>query len=601
MPNSANWSLFANGSFVGTGQFGMQTFTNNSRDVFVSKLTADGEFLWTQVIGGKDNQTSAGITLQKSGDAALYLTGQSETVTTVKRTTQTTVNYFLRKLSPTTGGLVWERQIPLASSTSINGTIAANATNVFVGGTFTGTQDFDPGPGIFNLTSAGDQDGGILNLDSAGNFVWARRLGGASPELLHGIALSPAGNAYVTGQFQGTANFGAQQLTSVTWRDGYLAQLDNAGSFVVAHAFPHKGNGVTVDGNENVYVAGDFLTSATTEMAVFPTGDRAASQGIDAALLKFSLNPPPIDPAPNIDVFSASPETVLSGDAITLRVSRVHDPESRFHTVNFYGDNGDGVFNSSDDALVGTDADSAGGWLVTTSTSGLATGDYTYFAEGLDGDDVLLDVAAVSVHVTEIEVVSYDSTDVPKQIRDRSTVSSTITVPDSFTIRDLDVQLNLTHTFNADLTAYLVGPDGTRVQLFAKVGGGGDNFTGTIFDDEAATPITGGLAPFSDRFRPQASLTAFDGKSADGVWTLEITDDARKDTGTLNSWSLHIARAVTPAPAPPLVLSMESLTKSALIDSRSTAALDAASIQQILAEPDATNTWTRKSRWRLYQ
>jgi hypothetical protein len=43
------------------------------------------------------------------------------------------------------------------------------------------------------------------------------------------------------------------------------------------------------------------------------------------------------------------------------------------------------------------------------------------------------------------------------------------------------------------------------------------------------------------------------------------------------------------------------LTKSALIDSRSTAALDAASIQQILAEPDATNTWTRKSRWRLYQ
>jgi hypothetical protein len=38
-------------------------------------------------------------------------------------------------------------------------------------------------------------------------------------------------------------------------------------------------------------------------------------------------------------------------------------------------------------------------------------------------------------------------------------------------------------------------------------------------------------------------LSALDGKSAAGVWKLEITDDARKNTGTLQAWSLTISEA----------------------------------------------------------
>ena len=72
------------------------------------------------------------------------------------------------------------------------------------------------------------------------------------------------------------------------------------------------------------------------------------------------------------------------------------------------------------------------------------------------------------------------------------------------------------------------------------MGGGGDNFSGTTLDDEAATAITAGSAPFSGSFQPEGSLATLDGKDTQGTWTLELTDDKLRKTGTLNSWALLV-------------------------------------------------------------
>lgn len=139
--------------------------------------------------------------------------------------------------------------------------------------------------------------------------------------------------------------------------------------------------------------------------------------------------------------------------------------------------------------------------------------------------------------------VSYPSTDIPKTINNLATITSTITVSDSFTIGDLDVAFDITHAFDEDLDIFLIGPDGTRVELVTDVVG--VNFRNTILDDEATTAITAGTTPFTGRFRPEGFLNAFDGKSVNGVWTLEITDDFFLDAGTLNSWSLSFEAAST--------------------------------------------------------
>ncbi len=135
---------------------------------------------------------------------------------------------------------------------------------------------------------------------------------------------------------------------------------------------------------------------------------------------------------------------------------------------------------------------------------------------------------------------TFPSTDVPKPITDFSTVTSTLTVSGVGAIFDVDVTLDITHTFDSDLEVFLISPGGTRVELFSDVGDWGEDFTDTTLDDEAAMPITSAAAPFTGRFRPVGALAALDGEDADGLWTLEIYDAWAGDEGTLNSWSLAL-------------------------------------------------------------
>jgi subtilisin-like proprotein convertase family protein len=134
----------------------------------------------------------------------------------------------------------------------------------------------------------------------------------------------------------------------------------------------------------------------------------------------------------------------------------------------------------------------------------------------------------------------YPSSDTPVAIPDLSTVTSSINVPDGFTIDDINLTVDITHTWDADLSVYLISPQSTRVHLFTNVGGGGDNFTSTTLDDECVTPISSATAPFTGCYQPEGTLSDFDGENSSGVWTLEITDTMGGDTGTLDSWSLEL-------------------------------------------------------------
>ncbi|MCO4774216.1 MAG: proprotein convertase P-domain-containing protein, partial [Deltaproteobacteria bacterium] len=115
------------------------------------------------------------------------------------------------------------------------------------------------------------------------------------------------------------------------------------------------------------------------------------------------------------------------------------------------------------------------------------------------------------------------------------TAVSTETEP----ITDLDLLLDVTHTFVGDLEITLTSPLGTSVLLMDDVGGADDDLVGTLLDDEAASSVSGGAGPFTGRWSPQSPLSAFDGEVPTGTWTLTVVDDATFDTGTLDGWELH--------------------------------------------------------------
>ncbi len=129
----------------------------------------------------------------------------------------------------------------------------------------------------------------------------------------------------------------------------------------------------------------------------------------------------------------------------------------------------------------------------------------------------------------------------------RKTIVSEIEIDEDFVIGDLNLQLSITHSQTSQLDAYLTGPDGQRIELFTEVGGSGDHFDETIFDDQSRYPITKARPPFKGTFLPegllnrQPGLSHFTGKQARGVWQLSIRATRSDRFGMLHNWSL-IAR-----------------------------------------------------------
>ena len=137
----------------------------------------------------------------------------------------------------------------------------------------------------------------------------------------------------------------------------------------------------------------------------------------------------------------------------------------------------------------------------------------------------------------------YTSTDVPKAIPDDNPtgITSTLPITASGKVGKVTVTINVSHTWDSDLTIKLISPSGTVVTLVAGRGTSGDNFTGTVFDDSAASPISSGSAPFANTYRPETPLSVVADQPISGTWQLFAVDSAAQDTGTINSWSLSIS------------------------------------------------------------
>jgi len=102
-----------------------------------------------------------------------------------------------------------------------------------------------------------------------------------------------------------------------------------------------------------------------------------------------------------------------------------------------------------------------------------------------------------------------------------------------------DVTINITHTWSGDLELYLRSPSGVELMLWDNVGGSGDNFTNTQFQD-GGIPSTGSTAPHTGVYAPVGGTfaAAFAGEDINGDWQLKVCDTAAGDTGTVDSFTI---------------------------------------------------------------
>lgn len=280
-------SVYTTGIFRGTADFdpSQDTFMMTAvggtvgNTMFVSKLNREGGFEWAQKFG--NNKFNYSYAIGNDRDDNVYVAGYfSDTVdfdpgpgvyNLVSSGSATASDIFVLKLDKN-GDLLWAKRIggtgivDRAFSLTLD-----SADNVLVSGQFVGTVDFDPGPGVFNLTplNAGS-NGFILKLNPAGNFVWAKDLGQSartgSTANAYAVAVDAANNVFISGSFRDTVDFdpgpGQAKRGAKGNDDIFVLKLDTAGNYVWVHTFGStkidQGIGVTTDPNGNVYFTAIF-------------------------------------------------------------------------------------------------------------------------------------------------------------------------------------------------------------------------------------------------------------------------------------------------------------------------------------------------------
>lgn len=141
-------------------------------------------------------------------------------------------------------------------------------------------------------------------------------------------------------------------------------------------------------------------------------------------------------------------------------------------------------------------------------------------------------VCAVTTNSTASEI-----SDFPETI-----VTSEINFTENINIEDINVALNVTHTAVSNLTISLKGPNGVEVKLLEEACGAGQNIDAQ-YDDQGIALVCGSGTPvISGRIKPEESLSAFEGISAVGTWTLTISDPYFINGGTLNSWGIQVCK-----------------------------------------------------------
>jgi len=141
---------------------------------------------------------------------------------------------------------------------------------------------------------------------------------------------------------------------------------------------------------------------------------------------------------------------------------------------------------------------------------------------------------------------------------------------------DLDLNIDITHTFAGDLDITLTSPAGSTVVITTDSGGGNnDVFSGTLFDDQAGAGNEVTDFVFTDGVTAsplivEGTLDRFRGEDPNGTWTLTVGDDAGGDQGTLNGWSLDVTTLDT-VPTDGSALTVANAPALAIVDNTTVA------------------------------
>ncbi len=274
--------------------------TTAAQKIFVLKLDEAGEFIWVKSIEGVNSNVGYSMSIDGVGNSYItgYFTGTADFDSGLDVFNLESPGYskelFVLKLD-VSGNFIWAKAVVSDPNEIVGNSICIDAAgNCYIVGYYEGTVDFDPGAGIYNLTSNGIYDSFIQKLDENGDFIWAKSIGGTSLDKAYSIDIDEAENIYITGFYEGTVDFdpGATiyNLEPTGGYDVFIEKLDSDGNFIWARSIGGSGTdfgkSILVDPEGDLFCTGEY--SNTVDFDPTDDVDNRISTGVgDVFIEKF--------------------------------------------------------------------------------------------------------------------------------------------------------------------------------------------------------------------------------------------------------------------------------------------------------------------------
>lgn len=245
---------------------GIPQATNGGGDVFFAKFDNAGNYQWAKTYGGVEYDESWAMAVTGKGEiyGAIMIANRVDfgPYRVGNNGNMTLVIIHLDK-----NGAVQEvnGEGGVNNSQSLRHMIVNDNKEVYLAGYFSGNIRLSGNN--FNSVGGG-RDAIVMQFDSLTRFNWAQPAGGFSSDEINGLSTDMEGNVYVIGNFVSSATFGSTTLTSGSFLgDAFMARYDRNGNLSWATAAGASnfdlayGYDIFVDANGIGYATGEFTGS----------------------------------------------------------------------------------------------------------------------------------------------------------------------------------------------------------------------------------------------------------------------------------------------------------------------------------------------------
>jgi hypothetical protein len=252
-------------------------------DVFILKMDINGNFIGATSIGGTGNEESFALDIDSNDD--IIVTGYFSNSADFDPSSSNSFlsasgrDIFVSRYT-TNFNFQWAKAFP-NSTPSFGGfynrgydLVIDNESNIHIVGEFAGTVDFDPNPGVLNLTSSPlpavspDINTFYVKLSSTGQLVNAHKILALNPVLTK----DSNDDLIIGGSFASTNSdfdfgIGVQNIINSTLTSTYyLLKFTNTGTFIWVKGLGANGNSIrpsiVTDNSNSVYFTSNFTSTS---------------------------------------------------------------------------------------------------------------------------------------------------------------------------------------------------------------------------------------------------------------------------------------------------------------------------------------------------